>query len=393
MQGAANRSMRTGKYVRQPTGYSAFIPAALPFKPSIEYDDELIWLLSNADQAIGRLDAASDILPNPDLFVRMYVTQEAVASSKMEGVTQASLSEVLEYNAKYSITQNRSDIKEVWNYVEAMNYGLERVKELPLSNRLVREIHEILLSGVRGDEWLPGEFRTSQNWIGPPGCLIGDAVFVPPPVHEMLTAIGDLETFIHTDAQIPDLVRAGLIHYQFETIHPFLDGNGRIGRLLVTFFLCQAGVLKRSLLYLSTYCDKYKERYVERLQAGRDNGAVEEWMKFFLRAIWRVSESAAKTAHSILEMRESHRDRIQENFPGTSKGFELLDYLFANPITTATTVASDLGTSYVTSNNLISSFNDLGIVSEITGRERYRLFAYTPYIDLMEAGLDFVDDG
>ena len=236
-----------------------------------------------ADQAIGRLDSSAEMIPNPDLFVGMYVRKEAVLSSQIEGVTQASLSEVLGHEVRHRRHSVPPDIVEVLNYADAMNHALDRVKTLPLSNRLLREVHQHLVKGVRGSEITPGDFRTTQNWIGPPGCDLNGAVFVPPPPNVMMDPLGDLERYIHEHPLTPTLVQAGLIHYQFETIHPFLDGNGRMGRLLVVFFLCQKMVLKRPLLYISEFFKAYKDEYYERLQAVRDAGNIEDWLKFFLR--------------------------------------------------------------------------------------------------------------
>ena len=236
-------SNRSGQYVLPPSGYKAFVPKPLPPEPPLRKDDELLVMHSRADQALGRLDASADMLPNPDLFVRMYVRKEAVLSLQIEG-TQASLTDILEYEASRARRRERADVREVINYVDAMNYGLDRLKALPLSNRHLREIHGRLLQGVRGQERTPGQFRTLQNWIGAGESTIADAIFVPPPPNEMRKAIGRLEQYIHSDVQESVLIRAGLIHSQFETIHPFLDGNGRMGRLLITFFLCQQEVLK-----------------------------------------------------------------------------------------------------------------------------------------------------
>ena len=233
---------RAGRYVVQPQGYRAFMPAPLPPKPPVHLEGELQALLSQADQALGRLDGSIQTLPDPDLFVFMYVRKEAVLSSQIEG-TQSSLQDVLAAEARLRTPDRARDTDEVINYVTAMNYGLERLKTLPISSRLIREIHEQLLHGVRGSQMRPGELRTSQNWIGPAGCTLLEATFVPPPHREVPNVLGDLETFIHSPGELPDLVQIGLVHAQFETIHPFLDGNGRVGRLLITFLLCQRGTL------------------------------------------------------------------------------------------------------------------------------------------------------
>ena len=380
---------RTGSYLRQPGGFSSFVPTKLPYDPPLALDEETLYLLSVADQAIGRLDAAAGILPNPELFVGMYVAKEAVLSSQIEGVTQASLAEVLEYNARGESRRGRRDIDEVGNYVTAMNYGLERVNALPLSARLLREIHSLLLRQVRGDDMRPGEFRTTQNWIGAPGATLATATFVPPPPGEMMEAIGDLERYMHDDTPVPVLIKTGLIHCQFETIHPFLDGNGRMGRLLAVFYLCNRGVLRRPLLYLSQFFQANKDEYYQRLQAVRDFADVEGWVKFFLTATWKVSEAAASTAHSILLLRETHRNLIQDSPSASSpRALDLLDNLFKAPYMTVTGVAGEMEVSYPTANSLVSSLVRLGILEEVTGRGRNRIFRYTPYLDLMDRGLD-----
>lgn len=243
---------RAGTFVKQPTGYSAFMPKPLPPDPPLTMDADLQVLLSHADQSLGRLDGSTDILPDPDLFVAMFVRQEAVLSSQIEG-TQASLVDILEFEADAARRNLPGDVSEVVNYVGAMNYGLQRLRSLPLSLRLISEIHGQLLRNARGASRRPGEFRTSQNWIGPAGASIERATFVPPPPHEMQRALSGLESFLHDGHPMPVLLKCGLVHAQFETIHPFLDGNGRVGRLLITFLLVQQGVLRRPLLYLSLY--------------------------------------------------------------------------------------------------------------------------------------------
>src|SRR6202167_5455629 len=274
--------MRAGKYVKQLDGYRAFIPAPLPPVPPLEMDRELTRLLSEADHALGRLNGVTSILPNPDLFVSMYVRHEAVLSSQIEG-TQSTLVDVLQFEIDANGNEHPKDVEEVVNYVRAMNYGLKRLDELPLSLRLIREIHGKLLEGVRGANRTPGEFRTSQNWIGPANCTLTTATFVPPPPHEMHQALDNLERFLHETTSFPALIHCGLAHAQFETVHPFLDGNGRVGRLLITFLLCQRGVLQRPLLYLSHYLKGRRAEYYDRLMAIRNDGDWEGWLRFFLR--------------------------------------------------------------------------------------------------------------
>lgn len=373
---------RAGRYVRQSNGYSAFIPAPLPPNPPVAIDDEMHTSLSKADRALGRLDGSIQTLPNPDLFVFMYVRKEAVLSSQIEG-TQSSLNDVLEAEAHIFDPDRPNDVGEVINYVTAMNHGLERLRELPVSGRLIREIHEKLLASVRGRERSPGEFRTSQNWIGQPGSTIMDATFVPPPAHELPQCIGDLEKFIHDPAPIPTLVKIGLVHAQFETIHPFLDGNGRVGRLLITFLLCQNDVLIRPVLYISHFFKQNRREYYELLQRVRDNGDWESWIKFFLKGIATASNEATETARTIVGLRELHRRKVTEGFGrAAGSGLRVLQRLYERPFTTVSQVAELLDVTYPPANELVGRFVKVGILQEVTGQERYRVFRYGPYIDL-----------
>ncbi|WP_374660414.1 Fic family protein [Phenylobacterium sp.] len=372
---------RAGRYVRQTTGYSAFIPNPLPPR-DIAIDSEMQTLLSRADRALGRLDGSIQTLPNPDLFVFMYVRKEAVLSSQIEG-TQSSLADVLEVEASVFDPQHPSDVGEVLNYVTAMNYGLNRLTELPLCVRLIKEIHNELLHNVRGREKNPGEIRTSQNWIGPGGCTLQNATFVPPPPHEVMSALSDLETFMHSDAQIPALIKIGLIHAQFETIHPFLDGNGRIGRLLITFLLMQSEILLKPVLYISHYFKRNRYEYYEKLQSVRDNGDWENWIKFFLKGIATVSLEATETARSIVGLREEHRALVTSRFGrAAGNGLTILETLFRSPIITVGQVQKTLKITYPPANGLVQRFVDAGILFEITGQERYRVYQYSPYINL-----------
>ena len=373
---------RAGRYVQQPGGYRAFIPKKLPPEPALNLDPRMQVLLSEADRAIGRLDAATELLPNPDLFVMMYVRKEAVDSSRIEG-TQASLTDLLEFEAELRRRSTPPDVAEVSNYVTALNHGLERLTELPVSLRLMREIHAKLLHRVRGAERNPGEFRSSQNWIGSSGGL-DSAVFVPPPPSEVLTALGQLERFLHDKSPMQPLIKCGLAHAQFETIHPFLDGNGRMGRLLIAFLLCSWGVLRRPLLYISDYFGRNRQQYYERLQAVRDNGDWEGWMTFFLEGVKSVSTQAARTAGLIQLMREEHRQLVGGRISGTAIGLFLLEHMFATPMVTVKLAAQVIGRSYTTANNLVSSFEELGLLREVTGAGRNRVYAYGPYLELFE---------
>jgi Fic family protein len=376
--------MRAGRYVRQPEGYRAFIPAPLPPNPPVVLDAEVTRLLSDADRALGRLDGATSILPNPDLFVAMYVRQEAVLSSQIEG-TQSTLEDVLQFEIDAGGRDRPKDTEEVVNYVSAMRYGLSRLEELPLCLRLIREIHDRLLAGVRGGHRSPGEFRKSQNWIGPPGCTLSTAAFVPPPVHEMHQALHNFEGFLHDTASLPVLIHCGLAHAQFETIHPFLDGNGRVGRLLITFLLCQQEILNRPLLYLSYYLKAHRAEYYDRLTAIREDGNWEGWLKFFLRGVFEVSQAATATARDILDLREHHRQAIAQRIGGSANSLHLLDHLFEQPLTTIRLVQQSLNCSYDTAAKLVTQFQELGLLQESTGGKRNRRFRYEPYMALFES--------
>lgn len=373
---------RAGRYILQPQGYRAFIPANLPPVPPISMDDEMWTLLSQADRALGRLDGSTTVLPNPDLFVYMYVRKEAVLSSQIEG-TQASLIDLVEFESKAAESGIQGDVEEVVNYVAAMNYGLNRLKELPLSLRLIREIHEKLLKGVRGADKNPGEFRSSQNWVGAPGSRPDTARRVPPPPYEMQGALDNLEKYIHDETPVPLLIKVGLVHSQFETIHPFLDGNGRVGRLLITFLLCERGVLQRPLLYLSHYFKQNRTEYYDRLQAVRDTGDWEPWLKFFLRGVAVVAQEATVTARKVVDLREEDRRRVTVQMGrGAGKGLVLLEQLYSRPIVDVVAVSKIVGRSIPIANDLVRELCKIGILKETTGRKRNRSFAYSAYLDL-----------
>lgn len=376
-------SSRAGRYVPQPTGYRSFTPAGLPPVPPIDMG-ELWEILSTADRALGRLDGAAQGLPNPDLFVYMYVRKEAVLSSQIEG-TQASLIDVLEFEADGLQQGKAQDVGEVINYIGAMNYGLERLNELPLSLRLIREIHANLLQGVRGGERTPGEFRRTQNWIGSMGSTLATATYVPPAPPDMLIALDNLERFIHAESTIPFLVKVGLVHAQFETIHPFLDCNRRTGRLLITFLLCQQKFLSQPLLYLSYYFKRHRMEYYDRLQSVRDSGDWEGWLKFFLKGVHDVANEATDTARQIVNLREEHRLALPAQLGSSAlNGLRLLESLYANPIIEVNTAAKKLGLSFAYTNTLIKQMTDVGLLSEITGHRRNRKFAYHPYLALLD---------
>lgn len=375
--------MRAGTWIKQGSGYRAFIPAPLPPEPPIVMDEEMVRLLSSADRCLGRLDGVASVLPNPNLFVAMYVRQEAVLSSQIEG-TQSTLEDVIQFELGADGDRLPLDVEEVVNYVHAMNHGLGRLPDLPLSLRLIREIHAELLAGVRGSQRSPGEFRVSQNWIGPAGCTLQNASFVPPPVPDMTDALGNLERFLHQRDTLPVLIQAGIAHAQFETIHPFLDGNGRVGRLLVTFLLCEREVLQRPLLYLSHYLKAHRTEYYDRLMAIRNEGNWEGWLKFFLRGVHEVSTSATDTARRILALRENHRQLVVARLGSAPLAPRLLDFLYEQPIVNVRAAERYLGCTYATANKLVEQFATLGILHELTGARRNRLYRYTEYLSLFE---------
>jgi Fic family protein len=375
--------MRAGHFVQQSTGYVAFEPALLPPEPPVRLEGDLVRLLSAADIALGRLDGITGILPNPDLFVAMYVRQEAVLSSQIEG-TQASLTDVLQFEAGERESSRLRDVQEVVNYVGALNYGLEQTA-LPVSVRLIREIHARLMQGVRGEHLEPGEFRRTQNWIGPAGCTLSTASFVPPPPpHLLLQLMGNVELFLHDDT-LPALIHAGLAHAQFETIHPFLDGNGRVGRLLITFLLCKRGVLSRPLLYLSHFLKQNRAEYYDRLQAVRTEGAWEQWLTFFVRGVHEVATQAHETARKILDLRARFQAQLQNEGKAGATLLRVLDILFTQPVLTPATLEDKLGVSYVTANNHVARLQELGVLQETTGYRRNRRFSFAPYLELFDS--------
>lgn len=339
-------------------------------------------LLSDADRALGRLDGSIETLPNPDLFVYMYVRKEAVLSSQIEG-TQSSLQDVLTAEAKILAADRPDDVDEVVNYVAAMNYGLERLERLPVSVRLIREIHEKLLQGTRGQHLTPGEVRTSQNWIGPPGSGPADAVFVPPPPEEVGEHLSELERFLHNPPELPILVQIGLAHVQFETIHPFLDGNGRVGRLLIAFLLCEKDILQKPVLYLSHYFKKHRTEYYEQLQSVRDKGTWEQWLTFFLTGVVEVSRQATQTSRAINQLRESDRNTITEQFGRTAaNGHRVLEHLYRHPIISISETKAIVDQGYQAASDLVERFVESGILTEITGNARHRKYQYHRYIEL-----------
>ena len=366
----------------------AFIPSPLPPSPSLVLEGELQQSLERATLALGRLDTISVLLPEPSLFIYAYVRKEAVLSSQIEG-TQLSISDLLLFELEGAAGVPVDDVVEVSNYVRALEYGLERMREgFPLSNRLLRDIHGVLLSRGRGSDKLPGEFRRSQNWIG--GTRPGNAVFVPPPPMEVGQCMGDLERFLHSEADgLPWLVRAALAHVQFESIHPFLDGNGRVGRLLITLLLCHAGVLREPLLYLSLFLKQNRNTYYDLLEEVRKTGDWEKWLDFFLEGVRTTSESAVATAQRLTAMVDKDRDTVQRNGQRRAGSALRVHSAFTErPILSIAQAGSHSGLSVVGASSAIGLLTELGIVHEITGQARNRLFAYTEYISVLDEGTE-----
>ena len=371
--------MRTGRYVSQGSGvsrYKAFVPNLLPFK--LKTDDVLQAGLSEADLRLGRLDGIAGVIPDVDFFVLMYVGKEATLSSQVEG-TQATFSDLLKAEARIEDSAVHSDVDEIQNYARAMNHGLKRLETLPLSLRLIREVHAELLSGVRGEAKSPGSLRKSQNWIG--GRDIATASYVPPPPHEIASLLSNLEKYLHDRKPLPVLIKAALAHLQFEAIHPFLDGNGRIGRLLVTLYLCEQGVLRRPLLYLSEYFRANRDEYYDRLNAGHERDEVEAWVRFFLRGISETAERATNTAQTVVAIRQ-HDMRSVAGLGATSdNALKLLDHLYRSPVVRIKDVEKIVGLSNPNAIALINRLVRLNILKEITNRKRNKVFAYSRYIE------------
>ncbi|MEN6476000.1 MAG: Fic family protein [Syntrophaceae bacterium] len=378
------KSKRSGVYIQQSSGYKAFIPSPLPPNPPIQFKGNLPKLLSEADRALARLDSLGDILPNVDLFIAMFVRKEAVLSSQIEG-TQASLEDLFQYESGQS-PEKVNDVDEVVNYIKALNYGMERLDTLPMSNRLIREIHEVLLKGVRGAMKTPGEFKRTQNWIGPQGSTLADASFVPPPPHEAVTAMGELEKYLHRDNDYPALINCALIHYQFESIHPFLDGNGRLGRLLITFYLYWKGILHKPLLYLSYFFKKNRQEYYDRLTMVRNSGNYEQWIEFFLKGVAEVSDLAIETAKKILELQTGHRNLLWQKKISSPLAVGLLEKLFYTPYMSVNNVATSFSISYQAASLLVNQFEKHGILKETTGKKRDKMYVYKQYIDILSEG-------
>ena len=374
---------RSGEYVRNMAGeaeYRSFRPS--PFPPELELDGELLRLLVEANRQLVRLDTASRLVPSTKLFVSMYVRKEALMSSQIEG-TQCTLEDVLDPELD---TNANADVGEVVNYVKAAQFALDRLNSLPLCNRLLRETHAILMDGVRGQEKNPGEFRRSQNWIGPAGCSLKEARYIPPNVEDMERAMSDLEKYINENEQYDPLIQAALIHYQFETIHPFLDGNGRIGRLLILLYLMERKLLVKPVIYVSYFLKKNQVEYYDRISEVRRRGDYEQWVRFFLEA---VSAAAADAATSIDQLSRLHDENIAR-LPKTNRSTDnvraVFDYLEQHPIIDIKRTAATLGVSYNTVSSAVKKLAGLGILRETTNAARNRVYAYEDYLQILRQG-------
>ena len=368
----------TGWTVRCPEGYTAFIPDPLP--PKLIWTPELTRALSDADRLIGKLAGEGIRLPNPHLLIHSFIRREAVLSSRIEG-TRSSLGELLASEAGAAVERSPDDLREVGNYVVALEYGIRRLKSIPLSLRLTRELHGKLMKGVRGDYATPGQFRRSQNWIGPPGCTLMNAAYVPPPPSELMSCLGEWEKFLH-DRSLPPLVQAGMIHSQFEAIHPFLDGNGRVGRLLITLFLIERKILPSPLLYLSAFFEATRRDYYDRLQGVTARGEWIEWLQYFLNGVARQSEDALSRAERINKLVEEWEKAVAE--VSSKIPMHLIEILASNPYLTLKKAARQLKIAFTTVQRAVERLEKLGIVTEVSGAERNRVYCAKKILQILE---------
>jgi len=365
------RSTKAGKAIRTRNGYWAFIPAPLP--PDLDWSPALLTTLADAERELAKLTTVAGNFPFPRLLIQPFIRREAVLSSRIEG-TRASLTDLYNYeSAQMSFLERDDDVREVHNYVLALDYGLERLQTLPVSQRLIRELHARLMEGVRGGQFTPGEFRKTQNWIGAAGSTIETATYVPPPVDEMENALGAMEKFVHADTELPALVRAGLIHYQFEAIHPFLDGNGRVGRLLIMLLLREWGILSQPLLNLSAYFEHYRQEYYDHLLAVSQHGKWEEWLRFFLRGISAQAQDSVFRMTRLQGIRTRYEELVQaDNNPQRMSA--VIDFLFSRPILTLRQLESALDIPYMAAKRYVDKLVEAGVLKETTGFSRNRVF-------------------
>jgi Fic family protein len=371
---------KSGKLLHTDRGYLAYSPN--PLEPGIELSLPIVNNLSAADRALSELAGIARTLPNPHLLIGPFLRREAVLSSRIEG-TQASFSDLLFFEAAQLGEKEIPDVREVSNYVQALEYGLARLATLPVSLRLIREIHQRLMAGVRGESKTPGEFRRSQNWIGPSGCTLNDATFVPPPVDEMQAALDSFEKYLHAPSEMPALIRLALVHYQFEAIHPFLDGNGRVGRLLVSLLLCAEKLLPQPLLYLSSYFERYRDEYYRHLLAVSQKGEWEEWIRYFLKAVAVQSTDAIKRIDRLLALRQAYRSQVQQA-RASALLLQLIDELFGFPAITNSAVCKRMKITPRSAQLNIDKLVERGIIREATGRQRNRVYLASEIVGIIE---------
>jgi len=372
------RAPEAGRVIRARGGYHAFIPAPLP--PKLTYDDDLVLALSQADAALSELSGLGRHLPNPHLLIAPYVRREAVLSSRIEGTTTSLGELLLEEVAAGSARRDPDDVREVRNYVRALEHGIPRLRSLPLSLRLVRELHERLMRGVRGEYATPGEFRRSQNWIGVPRSTVETAVYVPPPPEHLMEVLGAWERFLQDRGRTPDLVQCALMHEQFEAIHPFLDGNGRVGRLLISLFLIERGRLSQPLLYLSAYFEEHRREYYDGLQRVRTDGDWTGWIRFFLAGVEQISREAVAQAGRLMDLRARWRARLADR----PKTVQLVDALLVNPYMSVARAQRLLEVSNPTARQAVARLEKLGLLTEVTGRDWRRLYLAKPILRVLE---------
>lgn len=371
---------RSGEYINNLSGkamYKSFRPAPLP--PVIDMDNEMVSLLTSATKALATLDTLSSYIPNMNLFVSMYVRKEALLSSQIEG-TQATLEDVLDPLIEKNANQNVADVV---NYIKAIEFALERMNTLPLCNRLIKETHEVLMSGVRGQEKNPGEFRTSQNWIGAAGSSLKNARYIPPNPEDMINAMSDLEKYINSDDSLDLLIQAALLHYQFETIHPFLDGNGRVGRLLITLFLMEKKVLNAPALYISYYLKKNRIEYYDRMIEVRNKDNYEQWIKFFLNAIKESAYESVETIKKLSELHDANIKKIDVMGRAAKNARAVFDYLEQNSIIDISKTADELNLAFSTVSLAVNRLVDAGILIQTNNANRNRVFAYEDYLSIL----------
>jgi Fic family protein len=379
------KTSTAGKVIRTPRNYWAFIPNPLP--PNIQWSSSLISTVGAAERALGKLDSLANTLPSPHILVRPFIRREAVLSSRIEG-TRASLNDVYVYEAtQLSYLDPTTDVREVHNYVKALDFGIERLRSLPVSLRLIREMHAELMEDVRGEHLTPGEFRRSQNWIGPPGSTLDSARFVPPPVEEMHSALDDLEEYIHASSDLPPLVQAALIHYQFEAIHPFLDGNGRIGRLLIILVLIEWGMLSQPWLYLSAYFEDHRSAYYDHLLAVSQRGEWEGWLSFFLEGVQRQSEDAIVCIEHLRHLRREYQTLLEDE-RAAERLKQSVDVLFERPILSIRQLEEAMQIPYRSAQRYIEKLEELGVVREVTGRARNRLYQTDEILSTLESSIE-----